>query len=74
MLAAIFWALPGSCQMWGSGSPPTWRSRTPWLASTTGPSKPELSMVSPSHSSRPTPFWTTRSARAMASMSAGDGS
>jgi hypothetical protein len=74
MLAAMRSALPGSCQMCGSGAPPTMRSRTPWLVSTTGPSKPELSMVSLSHASRPTPFSSTRSAWAMASMSAGEGS
>ena len=28
--------------MWGSVAPPIWRSRTPWLVSTSGPSKPEL--------------------------------
>jgi hypothetical protein len=74
-LAAMRSALRGSCQMWGSGSPPwPWRSGTPWLVSTTWPWYPELLMVSSSHASRPTPFLSTTSARAMASMSAGDGS
>jgi hypothetical protein len=68
------WALRGFCQMWGSVAPPTWRSRTPWLVSTSGPWKPELVMVSYSQLSRPAPFSMTRSARAMTATSAGEGS
>ena len=77
MLVAMISALRGSCQMCGSPSGSSAlpaRRATPVLASTTVPDGEALETVSANHFSRPTPFSTMTSARAMASRSAGEGS